>query len=227
MPATLKKPRGTRKPKPSSNGHLPSRTVADLVHELGDIPTDRILLNPAPGTATEIDLLRALDGDNKVLCELVSKTLVEKPMGFQESRIAAIIIRYLLEFVEKHDLGFVTGSDGPYRMKMKNVRLPDVTYISWGRFASREDADKPNICPVSPDLVVEVLSESNTKKEIEKKQIEYFETGVKLVWIIDPRKRNVTIHRVDGTTTTVLDHKGKLSGENVLPGFKLEISKFL
>jgi Uma2 family endonuclease len=226
MPATLKKPRRTRKPKSGSNGHPPARTVADLVRELGDIPANRILLHPAPGTATEADLLRAIDGDNKVLCELVNGTLVEKPMGYQESRIAAILIRYLLEFVESHDIGFVTGADGPYRMKLKNVRLPDVTYISWNRFASREDADKPNICPVSPDLVVEVLSESNTKKEIEKKQIEYFETGVRLLWIVDPRKKIVTVKRPDGTHT-VLDHKGKLSGEDVLPGFKLEISKFL
>lgn len=226
MPTTLKKPRRTHKPKSGSNGPLPARTVADLVRELGDIPANRILLHPAPGTATEADLLRAIDGDNKVLCELVNGTLVEKPMGYQESRIAAILIRYLLEFVESHDIGFVTGADGPYRMKLKNVRLPDVTYISWNRFASREDADKPNICPVSPDLVVEVLSESNTKKEIEKKQIEYFETGVQLLWIVDPRKKIVTVQRPDGTHT-VLDHKGKLSGEGVLPGFKLEISKFL
>ena len=147
-------------------------------------------------------------------------------MGFQESRIASLLIRYLIEFVEKFDLGFVTGEAGPYRMKTKNVRLPDVTYISWDRFSSREEANNPKVCPVSPDLVVEVLSESNTKKEIEKKQIEYFETGVKLLWIIDPRKRIVTIRRADGTSN-VLDHKGKLSGEDVLPGFKLEISKFL
>ena len=226
MSTTLKKPRHTRKPKPSINGHLPSRTVADLVHELGDIPANRILLHPAPGTATETDLLQALDGDNKVLCELVNKTLVKKPMGFQESRIAIIIIGYLFEYVNKHDCGFITGEAGPYRMKTKNVRLPDVTYISWDRFPSREEANNPKVCPVSPDLVVEVLSESNTKKEIEKKQIEYFETGVRLMWIVDPRKRIVTVHRADGTST-VLDQKGKLSGEDVLPGFKLEISKFL
>lgn len=226
MSATLKKPQRTRKPKPAPTVQLHSRTVADLLHQLGDIPPHRILLHPTPGTATEADLLNALDGANKVLCELVNRTLVEKPMGFQESRIAVKLIRYLDEFVEKHDLGFITGSDGPYRMKMKNVRLPDVTYISWDRFASREDADKPKICPASPDLVVEVLSESNTKKEIEQKQLEYFETGVKLLWIIDPMKRTVTIQRPNGTSD-ILDHKGKLNGDTVLPGFKLEISKFL
>ncbi len=147
-------------------------------------------------------------------------------MGFQESRIAVILIGYLFEYVNKHDCGFITGEAGPYRMKTKNVRLPDVTYISRNRFPSREDANNPKVCPVSPDLVVEVLSESNTRKEIEKKQIEYFETGVRLVWIINPRKCIVTVQRADGTHT-VLDRKSKLSGEDVLPGFKLEISKFL
>lgn len=227
MPSTLKKkPRRAAKPKPHLNGKLLSRTVADLVHELGDIPAHRVLLHPAPGTATEADLLQAIDGDNKVLCELVNGTLVEKPLDFQGSRLTCRIIHQLFKYVNKHDSGIITGAGGPYRMKTKNVRLPDVTYISWARFPTREEADNLKVCPVSPDLMVEILSESNTKKEIEKKQIEYFETGVRLVWIIDPRRRMVTVHRADGTHA-VFDHKSKLSGEDVLPGFKLEISKFL
>lgn len=201
-------------------------TVAELVDQLGGIPLDRILLKPAPGKATEADLLRLLHGEPKHICELIKGTLVEKPMGLQESRIASLINFYLMEYLLVHDMGFVSGETGPYRMKTKNVRMPDVAFIAWSKFSSREAAYEPSVSPASPNLVVEVLSESNTKKEMEKKLIEYMETGVELIWIVNPKKRLVTVHR-PGSEPEVLTSKDKLSGEKVLPGFKLEISKFL
>src|SRR5438552_2114645 len=75
------------------------RNVADLVHALGDIPLERIICDPSPGTATEADLLRRVELE-KQLCELVNGTLVEKPMGLIESLIAARLIKALLMFVE-------------------------------------------------------------------------------------------------------------------------------
>lgn len=57
------------------------QTVADLVHQLGDIPLHRIRMNPLLGKATEKDLIKLLNGPNKVLCELVDGTLMEKVRG--------------------------------------------------------------------------------------------------------------------------------------------------
>ncbi len=227
MPATLKKSQRRKKTKPHLNGRLPSRTLADLIHELGNVPLNRILLHPAPGTATEADLIRLMDGEPKRLCELVNGTLVEKVMGLDESSMSMTLGAYLVMFVNEHNLGFVTGPDGAFRMKIKKVRMPDISFVSWRHYPEgRADAKKLAVGTVPPDLTVEILSKSNTKNEIDQKLREYLATGVKLIWIIDPRKRTVTVHRADGTST-VLDHKGKLSGEDVLPGFKLEISKFL
>ncbi|MFT3878814.1 MAG: Uma2 family endonuclease [Gemmatales bacterium] len=228
MPATLKKPVRTKRKTPHINGaKYFSRTLADLVHELGDVPLHRILLTPAPGTATESDLIRLMDGEPKQLCELVNGTLVEKVMGLDESSMSMTLGAYLVMFVNEHNLGFVTGPDGAFRMKLKKVRMPDISFVSWRHYPEgRADAKKMAVGTVPPDLAVEILSKSNTKAEIDQKLQEYLISGVKLVWIIDPRKRIVTVQRADGTHT-VLDHKGKLSGEDVLPGFKLEISKFL
>ena len=61
-------------------------TVADLLEGAGDIPLDRIRMQPPPGTATEEDVI-AIHSREKRLCELVDGTLVEKPMGFDESRL--------------------------------------------------------------------------------------------------------------------------------------------
>src|SRR5271156_6123619 len=90
-----------RRPKSVSNRFLPPMgngvTIADLLKRLGNIPARRVRLYPTPGTATEKDLIKVLDRENRP-CELVDGTLVEKPMGYEESEIAATIIILLGSF---------------------------------------------------------------------------------------------------------------------------------
>src|SRR5690242_18446548 len=89
----------------------PVPTIAELLHDLGDIPAERIWLVPAPGTATEQDVVQAHDKHNR-LCELVDGTLVEKPMGLRESREAVVLGSILEAHTERHDSGLVVGADG-------------------------------------------------------------------------------------------------------------------
>ena len=72
------------------------------------------------------------------------------------------------------------------------VRIPDVSFICWDRLPGRESPREP-IPDLAPDLAVEVLSEGNTKAEMARKVREYFEAGVKLVWLIDPKKRTARV----------------------------------
>ena len=67
------------------------KTLADLRQRLGGIPLERIWFHPAPGTATEKDVIAAEARENR-LCELVDGTLVEKAMGFEESRLAGELL---------------------------------------------------------------------------------------------------------------------------------------
>src|SRR6516165_5737431 len=78
-------------------------TVADLIERLGGIPASRILLHPAPGTATENDVIEAEARTNR-LCELWDGVLVEKPMGFYESRLAIVLSHFLESYLEKNDI---------------------------------------------------------------------------------------------------------------------------
>src|SRR5262245_49879667 len=87
-------------------------TLADLVRRLGDIPLERIRLQPPPGTGTERDVERLLEVADKRICELVDGVLVEKPMGTWESILAIAISADLLSFVRRHKLGKVLGADG-------------------------------------------------------------------------------------------------------------------
>jgi Uma2 family endonuclease len=160
----------------------------------------------------------------KRLCELVDGVLVEKAMGFFESHVAAILIRFLDTFLDKHDLGIVAGADGILRLGYGLVRIPDVSFVSWGRLPHGRIPRQP-IPNLVPDLAVEILSKSNTKKEMGRKLRDYFKSGVRLVWYIDPEARTIQVY------TSVFKSKRlgvsqTLEGTPVLPGFSLSLREF-
>lgn len=197
------------------------RSIADLLAELGDIPPERVLLKPLPGTATEDDLIRLLDGPNKVICELVDGVLVEKAMGFKEAILAGVMIHHIMSYLDTHDLGIVAGADAPIRLRLGLVRIPDVCFISWKRLG-RDDVPDDSISKVIPELAVEVLSKSNTRKEIERKLGEYFQAGVLLVWVVDPKKESAEVY-TSPAKKKELSKDSVLDGGKVLPGFKLSL----
>jgi Uma2 family endonuclease len=195
-------------------------TIEDLVEQLGGIPLRRIRMTPTPGTATETDLLEA-EGRYHSLFELVDGVLVEKAIGYRESILAAALGGILLDFVGPRNLGVVSGPDGMVRLFPGLVRGPDVAYATWDCFPDRRIPDEP-IPTLAPDLVVEVLSESNTVREMERKRGEYFSQGVSVVWEIDPETRTATVYKADGTVIE-LTESDRLDGGDVLPGFSLEL----
>jgi Uma2 family endonuclease len=197
-------------------------TIGDLLKRLGNIPAERVRLNPTPGTATEKDVLDVLDRENRP-CELVEGTLVEKTMGYEESAIAGLLITFLNNYIRPRKLGIVTGADGTIRLFPGLVRIPDVAFASWGRFPDRK-RPTARIPQLAPDLVVEVLSKGNTKPEMAKKLGEYFEAGVHLIWLVDRRKRTVRVHTaVD--QSILLKEDQTLDGGAVLPGFVLRLEE--
>ena len=198
-------------------------TLAELVERLGDIPLERIQLKPAPGTATEQDLIAALEAPQKHLCELADGVLVEKPVGTKEALLASILGHYLWTFVERRDLGLVVGPDGPFRLWLGLVRIPDVSLILWNRLPRGELPDEA-IAGVVPDLAVEVLSRRNTPKEMRRKLREYFEADVRLVWFIYPRTQTAEVYR-SPTDMRRIGKSQSLDGGDVLPGFKLPLQK--
>src|SRR3954453_18588796 len=105
-------------------------TLAELLYRLGDVPLERIRRRPAPGTATEEDVVRARDTGERRLCELVEGVLVEKPMGTREGLLAGIILHWLWTFLEKEKLGKAFGADGFMRLMPGLVRIPDVSFVS-------------------------------------------------------------------------------------------------
>jgi len=200
----------------------PAKTVADLLARLGNVPPRRVRLIPVPGTATEKDVIE-IEAREDRLCELVEGTLVEKVMGYAESVVAASLIFFLSQYVRPRKLGIVTGEAGMIRLMAGLVRIPDIAFLSKGRYPGGKRPKEP-IPSLAPDLVIEVISKGNTKKEMRRKLGEYFEAGVLLVWYVDPKTRTVQVFTAVDRSVT-LDEDQTLDGGTVLPGFQLPLNQ--
>ena len=202
-------------------GEREDRTLADLVARLGDVPLNRIRLRPFPGLATEQDVLAAGQGLENRYCELIDGALVEKTMGFSESRLAALILCFLDRFLADHNWGILLGADGATRLEPGVIRAPDVSYYSWQRLPNQTVPTEP-IPAIAPDLAIEVISRSNTAAEMERKRRDYFSNGVRLVWEVSAETRSVVVYR-SLTESVSLSGEEVLTGGDVLPGFSLSV----
>src|SRR5215211_3687985 len=104
------------------------QTLADILERLGGISPARVRMPPYPAS---VDDVVEIEEHEDRLFELVDGVLVEKVMGYLESRIATILAAALLKYVEQDDLGVVTGPDGMIRLPENLVRMPDVAFASW------------------------------------------------------------------------------------------------
>ena len=196
---------------------MPRRTFAQILDQLGGIPADRVRLDPLPGTATEEDAFQV--NYKECLCELIDGTIVKRPMGVQEDFFGNILAHYLWEFVKSRKLGMVIGPRSMYRMSGGNLREPDVSFTSRQRLPS----PFPAIGSWCPDLCVEVLSPSNTPKEMALKRRQYFASGCRLVWQFEPKKKIADVY-TDAETKIRLAMTDSLDGGDVLPGFTLPLA---
>jgi Uma2 family endonuclease len=197
-------------------------TLADLLEQLGGIAPERVRFRPAPGTATEEDVLAIHDHEGR-LYELMHGVLVEKVVGLRESLLVIALASLLRGFVRPRNLGIVTGADGMMRLFPGLVRIPDVAFISWERLPNRRVPTEP-LPDLAPDLAAEVLSVGNTPGEMARKRQDYFAANVHLVWQVDPITRTVEVFMAPDQSA-VLHETHILNGGTVLPGFTLPLQE--
>jgi Uma2 family endonuclease len=198
------------------------RTFADVLDRLGGISPDRVRFDLKPGRATVRDLIHLHDREYK-LYELVEGFLVEKIIGSTESYVAIELGRQVGNYLELNDIGFLLGADGTLRIMPHLVRIPGMSFVSWSKCPSRMIPHDP-VPELCPDLAVEVLSRTETRREMARKLREYFESGVRLVWFIDPDARTAAVF-TSPVEREVLTESQSLDGKDVLPGFKLHLKR--
>jgi Uma2 family endonuclease len=197
-------------------------TVADLYRRFGPIAFERIRHDPPPGSGTVDDVNRLNDREDR-LYELVDGILVEKTVGLEESIIAGDILTILNNFVKPRRLGLVAGEAGTIQLDINLVRIPDVSFFSFDSLPGGEVPDEP-IPLLVPGLAVEVISRSNTAKELAEKLKDYFENGVRLVWLVRPKSRVVDVYTAPDRFTR-LTASMRLDGGDVLPGFSVQVGE--
>jgi Uma2 family endonuclease len=205
-----------------SDSNIPIWTASEVIAHFGDIPIARIRTSPAPGESTEADVVELHERHDR-LCELIDGTLVEKAAWWQESQLNAIIACRLMNFVSANRLGKVFGPDGMFRLEPEQIRIPDVAFISKQRFAGR--AVQPSaFWELGCDLAVEVISPSNTRREMERKLNDYFAAGVAIVWLVYLNPREVVVYTAPNSSVTLRGEE-LLDGGAVLPGFSVPVAQ--
>ncbi|MFM9964763.1 MAG: Uma2 family endonuclease [Planctomycetaceae bacterium] len=190
-----------------------------------------LMLEDPPASAarprvTAEDLL-AMPNDKDF--ELVNGELVERNMSWESERIGSNVLGLVWNHCRQHNLGEVNGSNAGYQCfeevfpdDADRTRKPDVSFISRERLP-KQPVVKGN-CLIVPDLAVEVVSPNDLYHEVEEKVEEYLQAGVRLVWVVDPHKQRIRIHRANGTVQDLRPHD-ELSGEDVLVGFRCPVSE--
>jgi Uma2 family endonuclease len=160
-------------------------------------------------------------GEEAEWCELVDGELVKmSPSSLPEARVVKTVQRLLDNFVYQHRLGEVFGPDLGYELTPHRVRAPDISCVAAEKIAAY--GNPRGFAKLVPDLAVEVLSPDVKYGYLQRKIRDYFEAGVRLLWIMDPEMHTVTVYhsRYDPRVLTSVD---TLSGEDVIPGFSCRV----
>ena len=125
---------------------------------------------------------------------------------------------------EQTELGEVFDSSTGFTLPNKADRSPDASWVEKSRWEALTPEQREKFIPLCPDFVIELVSPSDSLKKTQDKMQEYIENGCRLGWLINRKKREVEIYR-PGRDVEILQSPQTLSGEDVLPGFVLNLAK--
>ncbi|PAX60442.1 Uma2 family endonuclease [Brunnivagina elsteri] len=126
---------------------------------------------------------------------------------------------------EKDGTGICFDSSTGFTLSTGAERSPDISWIKLERWNLISSEQQKKFAPICPDFVIELMSASDNLKTLQEKMQEYMEEeGIQLGWLIYRKNRQVYIYR-PGIEAECLDNPATISGENILPGFVLDLSK--
>ena len=177
---------------------------------------------PALLTAADVERL-SLPGKQVELVR--GRLVVREPPGTWHGAVAAKLAYYLGDFVYREGLGFVFAQDTGFKIASDpdTVRAPDVAFVARDR---TEQIRARGYAELAPDLLAEILSPDDRPAEVLAKVADWLAAGTKLVWVIDPERREARVYRQDGSLS-VLGEGDSLDGEDVLPEFRCALASVL
>ncbi len=172
---------------------------------------------------TADELLEMPHGDFRY--ELIAGELIKmSPTGGMHGIITMRLGGAVYNHVEGNNHGYVFGAETGFKLASNpdTVRAADVAFVSHARMP--KDADINKFLPIAPDLVVEVISPSDTLYEVEEKIAAWLEAGALAVWVANPKRRTATAHRPH-RPPQVLTEADALEEDEILRGFSYPLAK--
>lgn len=192
-----------------------------------DFDTSAPAFNPAladSGKLMTAEELFWMPGDHK-RHELVKGVLTTMPpTGFEHGAITVNVTMPVAKHVRQNNLGLVCGAETGFIVAREpdTVLAPDVSFVSRARLEQFGITKK--FFPAAPDLAVEVLSPHDRVGEVDEKVEAWLNAGVRLVWIVNPKHRTITVYR-SLTDITLLTENDELDGYDVVPGFRCKVAE--
>jgi Uma2 family endonuclease len=200
--------------------------VASREKLIPPIPASALLAEPIrlprPGRPwTADDLLALADDENHY--ELVRGDLIMmSPASPTQGRYAARLTGALVDYVDEHKLGEVYTAEPGFELQAEQViRAPDIAFVREECIPSPDE--ESGFWSIAPDLVVEIISPSETATEIQEKVQDYLKAGVRLIWLVYPKSKTVVEYR-SNTQIRQLDINQNLEGGEIIPGFSYPLA---
>jgi Uma2 family endonuclease len=176
-------------------------------------------------TQEQFAALAAANRDLRLERTAQGELIVNPPTGWETGERNRSLTGQLDRWYEEHvDLGKAFDSSTGFILPNGATRSPDASWVSRERWQTLTPEQKGTFANICPDFVVELRSSSDTLKSLQDKMREYIDNGALLGWLIDPQHRRVEIYR-PGFDVDVLENPAELSGEEVLPGFVLNLRR--
>lgn len=125
------------------------------------------------------------------------------------------------------NLGYGFDSATGFRLPDKSMRSPDVSWVKKEKWDALNLEEKEKFAPVCPDFVIELKSKSDSLLQLKEKMEKWMKNGCELGWLIDPSQKKAYIYKSSGERSEISGFDKTLSGETVLPGFMLDLSRLL
>ncbi len=148
--------------------------------------------------------------------------IIMPPVGGGSGKKEADYIIDLGNWNRQTGLGVVFSSSTVFKLPVGGDRSPDAAWVSQNRWDALTPEEQERFPPLCPDFVIELRSKSDRLQPLQAKMQEYLESGLRLGWLINPQDQVIEIYRV-GKEVEVLQMPALLLGEDVLPGFELEV----
>ncbi|WP_124974377.1 Uma2 family endonuclease [Aphanothece sacrum] len=176
-------------------------------------------------TPEQFEALAAANRDLNLERTAEGELILNPPTGGESGRRNFSITGQLNRWCEEQeDLGEGFDSSTGFKLPNGANRSPDASWVSRKRWQLLTPQQRKGFVALCPDFVVELRSESDSLSKLQAKMLEYLDNGASLGWLIDPQNRRVEIYR-PGRDVELLANPTELSGEDVLPGFVLNLRR--